>query len=143
MIYEYQEGRGIGLTAKLQAYALQDAGFDTIDANRALGFVDDQRDFSLPVAILRELSVNSVRLSRTIPTKRLARCERGVSTSSLRFPARPSRTSTRLPTFEQKKKEWATRSVLCPHKATTAVSTHYRAQIKCATTDPSGKPFKA
>ncbi len=78
MIYEYQEGRGIGLTAKLQDYALQDAGFDTIDANRALGFVDDQRDFSLPVAILRELSVNSVRLLSNNPHKTRALREGGI-----------------------------------------------------------------
>ncbi len=78
VIYEYQEGRGIGLTAKLQAYALQDAGFDTIDANRALGFVDDQRDFSLPVAILRELSVNSVRLLSNNPHKTRALREGGI-----------------------------------------------------------------
>src|SRR3954452_9036669 len=52
VIYEYQEGRGIGLMAKLEAYELQDAGFDTVEANHALGFKADCRDFSLPAAIL-------------------------------------------------------------------------------------------
>src|SRR4051812_48294337 len=51
VIYEYQEGRGIGLMAKLQAYELQDAGIDTVEANHALGFKADCRDFGLPAAI--------------------------------------------------------------------------------------------
>src|SRR6266436_4356481 len=62
LVYERQEGRGIGLMAKLQAYALQDAGLDTIEANHALGFKADYRDFSLPAAILHELGVSQVRL---------------------------------------------------------------------------------
>src|SRR5271168_3978997 len=57
VIYEHQEGRGIGLMAKLQAYALQDTGLDTFDANHALGFQADYRDFSLPAAILHELGI--------------------------------------------------------------------------------------
>src|SRR5471032_1805685 len=48
LIYENQEGRGIGLMAKLQAYELQDAGLDTVEANERLGFKADQRDFALP-----------------------------------------------------------------------------------------------
>src|SRR5882724_3218194 len=52
VIYEHQEGRGIGLMAKLKAYALQDSGLDTIEANHALGFSADDRDFRLPAAIL-------------------------------------------------------------------------------------------
>src|SRR5260221_12926230 len=55
VIYEHQEGRGIGLMAKLQAYALQDTGLDTVDANHALGFDADCRDFGLPAAILQAL----------------------------------------------------------------------------------------
>src|SRR6202161_2627798 len=62
VIYEYQEGRGIGLMAKLQAYELQDQGLDTFEANHALGFPSDCRDFALPAAILRELGITRVRL---------------------------------------------------------------------------------
>src|SRR5712675_2044559 len=62
VIYEYQEGRGIGLMAKLRAYALQDQGLDTIEANEALGFDADCRDFSLAVAVLHELGMRRVRL---------------------------------------------------------------------------------
>src|SRR5882757_1652104 len=62
VIYEYQEGRGIGLMAKLQAYALQDKGLDTVEANHALGFAGDCRDFSLPSAILRDLGLSRIRL---------------------------------------------------------------------------------
>src|SRR5260370_34616003 len=67
LIYEYQEGRGIGLMAKLEAYALQDAGLDTIEANHALGFPADGRDFSLPAAILHALGVSQVRLVTNNP----------------------------------------------------------------------------
>src|SRR6266851_2401985 len=69
LVYERQEGRGIGLMAKMQAYALQDAGLDTIEANHALGFKADCRDFSLSVAILRELGVARVRLLSNNPAK--------------------------------------------------------------------------
>jgi GTP cyclohydrolase II len=78
LIYQYQEGRGIGLKAKLQAYALQDAGLDTVDANLALGFPADGRDFSLPVAILRELSVSQVRLLSNNPDKAAALKNAGI-----------------------------------------------------------------
>src|SRR5439155_10749017 len=69
MIYEYQEGRGIGLTAKLQAYELQDGGLDTIDANHALGFGTDYRDYRLPIAILRDLRIGRVRVLSNSPGK--------------------------------------------------------------------------
>src|SRR5437870_10570317 len=69
LIYEHQEGRGIGLSAKLQAYALQDSGLDTVEANHALGFEADCRDFSLSVAILRELGVTRVRLLSNNPAQ--------------------------------------------------------------------------
>jgi len=78
LIYEYQEGRGIGLMAKLQAYALQDAGLDTVDANLALGFPADGRDFSLPAAILHELGVSQVRLLSNNPDKTLALSNAGI-----------------------------------------------------------------
>src|ERR1700674_5723855 len=69
VIYLHQEGRGIGLMAKLQAYALQDRGLDTIEANEALGFDADCRDFNLAVAVLSELKVRQVRLMTNNPHK--------------------------------------------------------------------------
>lgn len=78
LIYEHQEGRGIGLMAKLQAYALQDFGLDTIEANHALGFEADCRDFSLPVAILHELGISRVRLLSNNPAKSRALSDAGI-----------------------------------------------------------------
>ena len=78
VIYEHQEGRGIGLVAKLKAYALQDAGLDTVDANRALGFADDYRDFALPVAILHRLGIERVRLLSNNPRKARALTNDGI-----------------------------------------------------------------
>jgi GTP cyclohydrolase II len=78
LIYEHQEGRGIGLMSKLKAYALQDTGLDTIEANHALGFTTDSRDFALPVAILHELGIRSVRLLSNNPQKSRALLEAGI-----------------------------------------------------------------
>lgn len=69
LIYEQQEGRGIGLMAKLQAYELQDAGLDTVEANERLGFKNDYRDFTLPAEILKSLGVMRVRLLSNNPEK--------------------------------------------------------------------------
>src|SRR5438132_11000150 len=81
VIYEYQEGRGIGLMAKLQAYELQDASIDTVEANHALGFKADCRDFSLPAAILRELGIRRVRLLSNNPHKSRALSAAGIVVS--------------------------------------------------------------
>src|SRR3954453_6825813 len=78
LIYEHQEGRGIGLMAKLQAYALQDEGLDTIAANHALGFEADCRDFSLPGAILNDLGIQRIRLLSNNPEKRRALAKAGI-----------------------------------------------------------------
>jgi GTP cyclohydrolase II len=69
LIYEQQEGRGIGLMAKLQAYELQDTGLDTVEANERLGFKADQRDFALPGEMLKALGVTRVRLLSNNPEK--------------------------------------------------------------------------
>ena len=69
LIYENQEGRGIGLMAKLQAYELQDQGLDTIEANLELGYQADCREYELPAAILKMLGVESVRLITNNPEK--------------------------------------------------------------------------
>jgi GTP cyclohydrolase II len=69
LIYEQQEGRGIGLMAKLQAYELQDAGLDTVEANERLGFKADHREFALPAEILKALRVSQVRLLSNNPDK--------------------------------------------------------------------------
>ena len=69
LLYENQEGRGIGLMAKLQAYELQDQGLDTIEANLELGYKADCREYELPAAILKMLGVNAVRLITNNPEK--------------------------------------------------------------------------
>ncbi len=69
LVYENQEGRGIGLMAKLQAYALQDQGRDTIEANLELGYQADCRHFELPAEMLKLLRVPSVRLITNNPEK--------------------------------------------------------------------------
>jgi GTP cyclohydrolase II len=78
VLYEYQEGRGIGLMAKLEAYELQDAGLDTVEANHALGFKADLRDFSLPAAIVRDLGIKKVRLLSNNPRKSRALTKKGI-----------------------------------------------------------------
>jgi GTP cyclohydrolase II len=69
LLYLQQEGRGIGLLNKLRAYALQDQGWDTVDANTRLGFEPDERDFSLAAAMLRALNVGAVTLLTNNPLK--------------------------------------------------------------------------
>ena len=108
VIYEYQEGRGIGLMAKLQAYELQDVGIDTVEANHALGFKADCRDFSLPAAILRDLGVSRVRLLTNNPRNIVPCLHAGIEVVA-RFPARLRRHRTRWLTCGPRRKEWATR----------------------------------
>ena len=69
LIYEHQEGRGIGLLNKLRAYELQDNGLDTVEANERLGFEADLRDYALPAAILQYFNVMQVRLLSNNPDK--------------------------------------------------------------------------
>src|SRR5271154_47481 len=69
LLYEQQEGRGIGLMAKLRAYELQDQGRDTVEANEELGYAADCREFELPAEVLKLLGVSAVRLITNNPEK--------------------------------------------------------------------------
>jgi len=69
LLYEEKEGRGIGLMAKLKAYELQDRGLDTVEANVALGFRADCREFELPAEVLKDLGITAVRLITNNPEK--------------------------------------------------------------------------
>jgi GTP cyclohydrolase II len=69
LLYEQQEGRGIGLMPKLQAYGLQDKGLDTVEANEHLGFKADCREFELPAEVLKLMGISQVRLMTNNPDK--------------------------------------------------------------------------
>jgi GTP cyclohydrolase II len=69
LLYMAQEGRGIGLANKLRAYALQDRGLDTLDANRALGWGADERSFAAAAAMLQDLGITRIRLLTNNPDK--------------------------------------------------------------------------
>jgi GTP cyclohydrolase II len=79
LVYELQEGRGIGLLNKLRAYELQDQGADTVEANERLGFDSDLRSYELPGAILRHFGLNKIRLLSNNPEKVQAAENAGVT----------------------------------------------------------------
>lgn len=82
LLYLRQEGRGIGLTNKIRAYHLQEQGYDTVDANLALGFAADERDYSVAAAMLRTLGVESVALMTNNPDKIEKLCAAGLEVSA-------------------------------------------------------------
>ena len=96
LLYENQEGRGIGLMAKLQAYQLQDQGLDTIEANLELGYAADCRHFELPAEILKYLKVPAVRLITNNPDKVSSLESAGILVTERISAAIPSE-----PTFER------------------------------------------
>jgi GTP cyclohydrolase II len=89
LVYLRQEGRGIGLGNKIKAYALQSQGYDSVDANRALGFGSDQRDYSVLKEILAYFNIDSVNLMTNNPAKIAAMEAAGVAvTNRLRHRAK-------------------------------------------------------
>src|SRR5712691_11683899 len=117
LIYEYQEGRGIGLSAKLQAYALQDGGLDTVEANHALGFVADCRDFSLPAAILHDLGLSRIRLLSNNRHKTRALVDSGIEVV-VQVPCEAAPTPLSLAYLRTKKEKMGHALSLGQHEST-------------------------
>jgi 3,4-dihydroxy 2-butanone 4-phosphate synthase/GTP cyclohydrolase II len=95
ILYMSQEGRGIGLANKIKAYALQDQGFDTVEANEKLGFAADGRDYKFAVQMLRDLGVRSMRLLSNNPRKLAGVTDDGLIVSELLPIEMPVSESTR------------------------------------------------
>ena len=92
LLYMNQEGRGIGLANKMRAYALQDQGYDTVEANHRLGFEDDERDFRLGAEMLKAMGFSAVRLMTNNPAKIAMMREAGVEVTE-RVPLKVGRTA--------------------------------------------------
>ncbi|MFZ0582362.1 MAG: GTP cyclohydrolase II [Candidatus Acidiferrales bacterium] len=103
LLYLPQEGRGIGLINKLKAYELQDAGLDTVEANRRLGFADDARDYEFAAEALKALGIRAVRLLSNNPDKVQQLQRAGVRVVE-RVPCRP-RTSRHSASYLRTKKD--------------------------------------
>lgn len=103
LLYMPQEGRGIGLINKLKAYELQDAGLDTVEANRRLGFADDARDYEFAAEALKSLGIRAVRLLSNNPDK-VEQLQRAGIRVVERVPCRP-RTSRHSASYLRTKKD--------------------------------------
>ncbi len=103
LLYLPQEGRGIGLINKLKAYELQDAGLDTVEANRRLGFADDARDYQFAAEALKALGIHAVRLLSNNPDK-VEQLERAGVRVVERVPCRP-RPSSHSASYLRNKKD--------------------------------------
>jgi GTP cyclohydrolase II len=103
LLYLPQEGRGIGLINKLKAYELQDAGLDTVEANRHLGFADDARDYEFAAEALKALGLRDIRLLSNNPDK-VTQLERSGIRIVKRVPCRP-RTSKHSHAYLRTKKD--------------------------------------
>jgi GTP cyclohydrolase II len=103
LLYLPQEGRGIGLLNKLKAYELQDAGLDTVEANRKLGFAADSRDYEFAAEALKALGIQAVRLLSNNPDK-IQQLERSGIRVMNRVPCRP-RTSRHSRAYLRTKKD--------------------------------------
>ncbi len=104
IIYLSQEGRGIGLGNKIRAYALQDTGLDTVEANRALGFLADARTYEAAVHILEDLGVSSVRLLTNNPKKERELLRHGIEVlESVPLEVRPNAINSRYLKTKKKK----------------------------------------
>jgi GTP cyclohydrolase II len=103
LLYLPQEGRGIGLLNKLKAYELQDAGLDTVEANRRLGFADDARSYEFAAEALKSLGIQAVRLLSNNPDK-VGQLQRAGVRVVERVPCRP-RTSRHSASYLRTKKD--------------------------------------
>jgi GTP cyclohydrolase II len=104
LLYMRQEGRGIGFTNKIRAYGLQDYGYDTVDANLALGFRDDEREYSTAAHMLHSLKVKSIRLMTNNPRKLDTLAKHGVNIVE-RVPVRSTLTPHNTPYLRTKQQK--------------------------------------